>query len=142
MQGMQTTGLHMDVTRTIAPGQKGSIRFLKEWGEQLVNVRYRKDIQNNQMLTTIEIVVDKRPIPKPGTQYQGYIAQRNQHPVAIRVNYQEEALRAQIKQAGAVWSKQLKLWITTRNTAITLGIIERIVEGAAERCTDIDTSFL
>ena len=132
----------MDVIRTITPGKKGSIRFLKEWGDQLINVRYRKDIKNNQMLTTIEIVVDKRPIPKLSTQNQGYIAQRNQQPVAIRINYQEEALRAQIKQAGAVWSKQLKLWITTRNNVIKLGLIERIIEGAAERCTDIDTSFL
>lgn len=68
----------MDVVRTIAPGKKGSLRFLREWGKQLVNVRYRRDSDANEWVTTIEIIVDRRPIAPPGTQTRGYLAQRDQ----------------------------------------------------------------
>ncbi len=132
----------MDVIKTIAPGQKGSIKFLKEWGEQLVTVRYRKSPETTQILTTIEIVVDRHPMAEPDTHIRGLLTHNNKQPVALKIYYQEEELRRRGKQAGALWSKQLKLWITKREIAVSLGLLDRVVENAAEACADIDTSLL
>jgi len=132
----------MEVIRTIPPGKKGSIRFLKEWGDQLVTVRYRKNHDLKEILTTIEIVVDRRPIAEPGAQIKGFLANQNQQPVAVKIYYQETELRNRIKEVGALWSNKTKLWVTKRETAVSLGLLERIIKGAIEQCTDVDTSFL
>ncbi len=132
----------MDVIKTIAPGQKGSIRYLQEWGEKLVNVRYRRSVETNEIVTTIEVVMDRRPIAPPGSQIKGYLAARAQEPVAVMIGYQEVDLRQKVKQACARWSKQPSLWIMKRKTAVQLGLVDRVVEGAAEKCSDVDHSFL
>jgi len=130
----------MEVVRTIAPGKRGSIRYLKEWGDQLVTVRYRKNMETNQMLTTIEIVVDQRPLPvqsKSANQLLKAQAKQQQY-VALKINYHEVEYRHSIKKAGGSWSKQMKMWVTHRDTAERLGLSSRIVEGAVEMCVDVD----
>ncbi len=132
----------MDVVRTIAPGKRGSIRFLKEWGDQLVNVRYRKDLENKQMLTTIEIVVAKRPILTPQKSPNNFYQNCFQEFVAIKIYYKEIDYRTRVKQAGGVWSQQMKMWVIKKEIVERLGLLERIVEGGIDMCTDVDTSLI
>jgi hypothetical protein len=46
------------------------------------------------------------------------------------VAYGEEALRQRVKQAGAKWVPEKKLWQLPRRTAVALKLQERIVAAA------------
>ena len=47
------------INKRLAPGQNGTKRYLNQYGNALVCVRYRQD--QSQRYTTVEIVVDQRP---------------------------------------------------------------------------------
>lgn len=52
----------MEVIKKLPPGAPGTKRFMKEYGEDLVCVRYRHDSKKNRRLTTIEVIVAERPM--------------------------------------------------------------------------------
>ena len=131
----------MDVVKTIRPGQAGSHRFLDEWGDRLVAVRYRKAGNPNRIYTTIEVIVDERQASTPVLSTRAFNMTGRNRAVAIRVHYEENELRQKIKAAGAKWSPQLKLWLLRYTDAVKMGLRDRIVDGEAERCLDIDTEI-
>lgn len=131
----------MHVIKTIRPNSPGARRFLSEWGDKLVAVRYR-DGGNQTTLTTIEIVVDQRQKHSLPLSTNQQLSRYRKEIVALQCGYKEAELRQSLKAHGARWSPQLKLWLIQRNTAISMGIQSRIIEGAAEKCTDIDTSLM
>ncbi len=126
----------MDVVKTLRPGRPGTHRFLDHWGNRLVAVRYRKSRQKPVLYTTIEIIVDERAAPQKGTHTKPF--NRRNQAVALRVDYREQHLRQTLKAAGARWSPQLRLWLLRYNDAVKMGLADRIVEGAAEACLDVD----
>lgn len=75
------------VIKKLAPDQNGARRHLDRHGKALVCVRYRED--DYQRYTTVEIVVDARPLP-----------QRQQAIVGVEVAYHETGLRLCIKDVG------------------------------------------
>ncbi|MBL4595712.1 MAG: hypothetical protein JKX99_03935 [Robiginitomaculum sp.] len=93
-------------------GSKGTKKCQREWGDHLIAVRYRRDTVSRSLLTTVEIVVDRRA--EFGSTAKNISRDK---PVALRVDYAEADLRLKVKSAGARWSKQLKLWITTYSVA-------------------------
>ena len=101
-------------------------------------MRYRRDSKTRDILTIIEIIVDRKTAEH--TKSPGYRRRANEV-VALHITYGEAELRAKVKATGARWSKQLKLWITTTTIVQRLALLERIVEGAAEKFPDIDTSY-
>jgi hypothetical protein len=131
----------MDVIRTIKPGKPGSVRFYRRWREKLVAVRYRHDARNNKIYTTIEIIVDEREQAPPDISLVSAHAYQRQQPVALPIAWEEHELRARAKQMGARWSRLRKVWLMRYQTAVVLGIRDRIVPGLAEECTDVDTSY-
>lgn len=52
----------MDVIKTLRPGDSGTKKLTRRYGERLVCVRYRKDQNSNRRYTTIELIVDEGPI--------------------------------------------------------------------------------
>ncbi len=132
----------MRITKTIKPGATGSRRFLDQWGHQLVAVRYRKDERQQRTLTTIEIIVDERPLIGATHTLQGYLARRNHEAIALKIDIDELDLRGKVKAAGARWSYAGKLWVMRYGDAVKLGLGSRIVQGGIDRCTDIDTSIV
>ena len=131
----------MNVTRTMTAGAKGTQRYLEEWGHKLVAVRYRKDTRQQRMLTTIEIIVDERPLHDRPVNQQGFLARRNKEVVALQIDFEETELRQKIKQAGAKWSPVGKLWLLPYERVIALAMGDRIVENGIQRCVDVDTSI-
>ena len=112
----------MEVIRTIRPGDKGSQRFHVKYGERLVAVRYRK-ADDGQILTTIEIVVDRRPAPPPFRRLPELPA----GPVPLRIAYDEMELRQKVKQAGARWDPAHKHWLLDYQRVVELGLTERVI---------------
>lgn len=87
------------VIKKIAPGAPGTRRHLARHGADLVCVPYREAPGTDgrmERLTTIEIIVDRRPVAK--------------REALVRVGYDEAELRARVKQAGGVWDSRLRLW--------------------------------
>jgi len=132
----------MHITKTIKAGAKGSRRFLEQWGHQLVAVRYRKDERQQRTLTTIELIVDERPLINASFNQQGFLAQRNGEAVAVQIDFDELKLRVAVKAAGARWSQCGRLWVMRYGDAIKLGLGSRIVTDGIDRCTDIDPSIV
>lgn len=131
----------MQVIKTIRPGQKGSKRSMEEWGDRLVCVRYRRSADKTQTLTTIEVIADARKSLPQGQSQVAFLNAQRKEIVAFFVRVEELDVRAKVKQKGARWSPQLKLWLLPRECVVGLGLFDRIVEGAADQCLDVDTSL-
>lgn len=121
----------MKVVRTIRAGEAGSQKFLRQYGENLVAVRYRKSSALNTLFTTIELIVDTRDA-SPRT------ADNPRRWVAVRVNFDEFELRNSIKNHGGRWSVKEKVWVLEYSQAVVLNLNARIIPGLAGKCDDVD----
>lgn len=52
------------VTKTLQPGQPGTTRWQNAYGDHLVCVRYREDLQANARYVTVELVLETRPLAR------------------------------------------------------------------------------
>ena len=111
----------MQIRLTLKPGQKGTKKLLKRYGDQLVCVRYRYDPQTKKRYKTVELIVEevdweiKSPLPDAKTK------------VLIRVNWGETGVGIKVKQAGGVWDPEKKVWEIEYGQVERLGLTERIV---------------
>jgi len=118
----------MKVIKTIPAGEKGSVRFLDEWGDKLLAVRYRDDTDRGLILTTVEVVVDERTKMSKNCHQKGYLKARSRSLVFIRLGYHERELRNKAKAAGAQWDKNKKQWVMKYQSAINVGFKSRIIK--------------
>jgi hypothetical protein len=102
------------------PGQRGTRKLVAEHGDRLVCVRYRYDETRRKRYKTVELIVDEVEWTPGGPVDPQAV-------VRIRVEGYERELRARVKQAGARWKPQEKVWEISHAAAKTLGIQDRIV---------------
>ncbi len=100
------------VLKKLSPVAAGAKRMATRYGPALVCVRYREDAARGRRLTTVDLIVDERPLPPP---------------VAIRVAYEEVELRSEVKAAGGTWDSKRKLWLLPRAAVRKLKLERRIV---------------
>jgi hypothetical protein len=117
----------MQVTKTLRPGDRGTSRLLRRYGDRLVCVRYRFDSHRRKNLTTVELVVDERDAlggyralykPKPGPKQR----------VLVRIDFLEADLRARVKAAGGQWDAEQRGWVLPYGTAREMGLEGRIFQ--------------
>lgn len=109
--------ISMKSKRTLKPGQAGTKELVKTFGDHLVYVRYRYDIQRKLCMKTAEIIIEKNNWePGPGIT------------VWIRVDFDEIEIRNQIKAAGGKWDNKRKFWKLSYGNAQELGLTDRIVD--------------
>jgi hypothetical protein len=110
----------MRARRTLAPGQKGTKKLLREYGAQLVCVRYRYDAERRLRFTTVELIVEQSPwSPLPARITDGTV-------VGVRVGVNEVALQRRIKQTGGKWNPVARVWEMPYSQAMALGLEGRI----------------
>lgn len=126
----------MDVIRTIKPGDPGSRRFVRQYGEELVAVRYRRATDGSRLFTTIELVVDSRE-SKPGVNQHAVLRHQAKKWVAVRIEYGETELRATVKRNKARWSRSHQVWLMRHEQAVAMGLSNRIIPGLAGQCDDV-----
>lgn len=131
----------MRVIKTMRPGERGTARHQRRYGERLCAVRYRKSDCGSRIVTTVEIIVDDRAAAPAGVCHNAVNARQRAQPVAIKIAYDEIELRRLAKQAGARWSRSGRAWVMRRDTAVGLGLLHRVDGKLLASCTDIDTSF-
>jgi len=111
----------MDVKRTLQPGENGTKQLLKEYGEQLICVRYRYDQTRHKRFKTVELIVEEKDwIP-------GVIIPADKR-VHIRIGYGERELRERIKEAGGFWDADKKAWYLNYREVHKLGLERRIID--------------
>ncbi|MCK9382013.1 MAG: hypothetical protein M0P95_13250 [Sulfuritalea sp.] len=98
--------------KKLSPAADGAKRMATRDGPSLVCVRYREDTVRGRRLTTVELIVDERPLPPP---------------LAVRVAYEEVDLRSQVKAAGGTWDGKRKLWLLPRAAVRKLKLADRVV---------------
>lgn len=104
------------VLKKLAPGAPGAKRLAAHYGPALVCVRYREDPQGGRRLTTVELIVEERPLPALS---------------GVRIAYGETELRRQVKAAGGTWDAQSKLWRLPKSMIRKLKLGNRVVPEAA-----------
>ena len=87
----------------LKPGQKGTQRLVDKFGDALLCVRYRYDEQSDENITTVEIIVDRRPRDRQ-------LRYRDTDIVEVSVHFTEKGLRAGLKIAGGRWDPTEKVW--------------------------------
>ena len=120
----------MDVIKTLNAGSSGTKRYQKQYGTNLVCVRYRKDKAGNRRLTTVEVIVDDTPLQPPRRKTSKTAAIGNSQPVLLRIGYEEEGLRERIKQAGGWWLPKERLWRLPFGAVEALKLQSRVVRPA------------
>ena len=108
----------MEISKTLQPGEMGTKRFLNEYENQLVCVRYRIDKKLQKRYTTVELIVDERP----------YIKQKPTVTVWLKIDYDEIEIRQQAKTVGAKWLPEVKAWEMEYEMAKKLGLIKRVIK--------------
>jgi hypothetical protein len=107
------------VIKRLAPGAAGTRRLQQRYGAELVCVRYRESEDGTARYTTVELIVDRRPVVKaPAAAAEDL----------VRVKFGETALRNQVKEAGGRWDAELKLWRLPRPATRALKLENRVIK--------------
>ena len=112
---------HLDVRKTLRPGERGTRKLLKLYGEDLVAVRYRHDEAAGIRLKTAEIVVARAKLRRSKSLPPSAL-------VYARVEPWEKPLHEKLKKGGARWDPDLRLWRMRYDTALALGLRRRILK--------------
>lgn len=104
------------VLKKLSPAAAGAKRLATRYGQSLVCVRYREDAGRGRRLTTVELIVDERPLPPS---------------LAVRVAFGETELRSAVKAAGGTWDGTRKVWLLSRAAVRKLKLAHRVVPGKA-----------
>lgn len=115
----------MDVKATLAPGQNGTKRLLKKYGDQLVCVRYRYDKARQKRFKTIELIIDEQDW------IQGVTIPADRR-VLIEIGYGETELREKVKQAGGFWNPEKRAWLLSYHKVLQMGLERRMVDGVLD----------
>lgn len=108
----------MAIDKTLRPGDMGTKRFLSEYGDKLVCVRYHVDKQQQKRYITVELIIEEKP----------YIHQKSTVNVWVKIHYNEIELRKLARENGAKWLAENKVWQLTYDKAKKLGLKNRIIK--------------
>ena len=110
-----------DVRKTLRPGQKGTQRFLRDWGERLVCVRYRFDPAKRVRYTTVELVASElRPWVPP-------FRPRPDALIYLWVDRDDWRTLKKVREARAWWDRERGLWRLRYDQAERMKLRSRIV---------------
>lgn len=112
----------MRMRLTLNPGQRGTKRLLTQYGDRLVCVRYRYDVQRKKRIKTAELIIEE-------TDWQPKARRRaGDTLVMVRVGLSEVEIRQRVKRAGGRWDPKRRVWELRYERVAELGLEARIVE--------------
>ncbi len=108
------------------PGRPGTRELLARYGDRLVCVRHRYDKRSGRSFKTVELIVEETAWkPRQGSAAASWI-------VEVRVDWQEAQVRKAVKEAGATWNPQRRVWELRHDRVVDLGLEDRIVTGQGQ----------
>jgi hypothetical protein len=118
----------MEVVKTLKPGKNGTKRLVDIYGDSLVAVRYRHDREKQLSYTTVELIIEHKPIPTPALNTTASRLHQERQLVAVRIRIAETGLQNLARKAGGKWDKEKQVWLLRYGDAMRLGLKERIVK--------------
>ncbi|WOB06847.1 hypothetical protein [Piscinibacter gummiphilus] len=117
---MATPAWHQTrVTKKYAPSQPGARKLTRRYGEELVCVRHRQNLEGTVRYTTVELLVEQTPLPP----------KKLMRPLlAVRLQGSESDLRRRIMAYGAQWDPRLGIWWVPRGVVTRLRLMDRVVQ--------------
>ena len=106
------------ISKKLLPGQSGTKRHCRQFGDALVCVRYRHDERTGKRYSTVEIVVD---VHEPPVDTAARLLDHDEI-IAAHVDYYDIDLRARVQAAGVQWDRQRKVWLMPYGVALRLGL--------------------
>lgn len=114
--------VHAGISQKITAGQPGSKRYLEQYGNALVCVRFRVHPHTARRYTTVEIVVDEG---QRALHAQPDILDLDEI-VAVGIHFTETELRNKAQLAGARWDAERRVWLLSLRIAQHLGLYGRV----------------
>ena len=123
----------MKIRTVLKPGKRGTKALVKEYGSQLICVRYRYDYPNKKKYKTVELIINEEPWDRPPlhpdedrpvTVNYGYTLEDK---VKVRIAWDEKDLQHSAKAHGGLWSPKDKVWLIPVQQAVKAGLKNRIV---------------
>ena len=111
----------MKSKRKLYPGEPGTKRLVKKYGDKLICVRYRYDEQKGKRYNTVELI-EKESDWK--TQTTKIPANKIMH---LRVSIKEAHVQSLIRNAGGRWNYRKKYWELPYQEVKSLGLDKRII---------------
>jgi hypothetical protein len=106
---------------TLQPHQRGAKRLLAQYGDRLVCVQHRYDVEQKKRWKTIELIIEEH-------EWEPRVAPPAPDQVMnLRVAGGEVELRRQVKAAGGKWRPQQQVWELRYDQVVALGLTGRIV---------------
>jgi hypothetical protein len=105
------------VTRSLRPGQPGTLKLMRLYGRGLLCVRYREDARGQTRYTTVEIVVDQSPVARRLT---------DRSILWVRIAWGEAELASRAKAMGARWDPAVRLWKMSYKAVKALDLHSRV----------------
>jgi hypothetical protein len=103
---------------------------MRQYGKDLICVRYRYDEEMQQRIKTVEIAVDR-------AKWEVQIRKRDDAEVVyFRIEDGEDLLRRAVLHAGGRWNETSGLWQLPRRDASALGLLSRLVRQPRRRAGD------
>ena len=103
------------VAKKIKPSQRGAIKLARNYGDELLCVRYRENSDGTERLTTVELVVERVVIQK-----------RDDPVVSFKLKQDEIDLRRRAMAKGAKYDGQNYMWKLRRSEVLRMGLKNRI----------------
>ena len=88
----------MHTSTTIQPGQRGAKKFMAQYGDRLVCVRYRQDEQRKKRFKTVELIVEEWSWTPPPPR------RRKESRVFVKVAFPERELRRQMGDNQSIFN--------------------------------------
>lgn len=107
------------VSRTLQPGSKGTQKFLEEYRETLVCVRYRDDQERGLRFTTIEHIHAVGRIPRHARPIG------LEEIISIKTRPHEATLAKRLKTWGGTWDAVRGCWLVPYKVARKLRVARR-----------------
>jgi len=120
----------LKVLQTLKPGQPGTKKLAARFGDRLLSVRHRADVDRGLRYTTVELIIDEAPLARRVRRPRAPSTPTDPNPmVGVRIFFRESDVRERAKAAGAIWRPRHKLWEMDWRTARSLGLANRVVCG-------------
>lgn len=94
----------MKTRARLKPGQNGTKKYVEQYGDALVCVRYRYDAATRKQCKTIEIIVSESDWTPPPAKYSDSTL------VPLKIGIKETEAQEQVRAVGGRWDKGKKLW--------------------------------
>ena len=103
------------VAKKIKTSQRGAIKIARNYGSELLCVRYRENPDGTERLTTVELVVERVMIQK-----------RDDPIVSFKIKQEEVDLRRLAQSKGATYDGKSQMWNLVRSEVLRMCLRSRI----------------